>query len=240
MKFTIVRDRAPPKNLNEGDPTGDELNNDDKPPRVPTYGRPRELLRPRSREINKSLEEAEQTMWNKIYRRNDNRLKPVPILKNSHNTGRDHKSTYAHGNHGASRYQPYTRRGPRMPYEMWPQRVGDLENFDFEPKPCDTYFEIEKEWYRGVHALTRHLWQVDDQVPTRRLGKIERKKERVFVTRPQGPMRRTRHVEIDRSEIKPLPKSDDRQRLHHVRAAINKLGLKTDKCARDFASQTPS
>lgn len=225
------KDRAPPKVLADEKV---ELEYDEKPV-VPVYGRPRVIDRPHEARVKRQLGATEQAMANRIKRVNDNKLRPRPRTSPK-TTGNDHKHTYEHADHGATRYAQYTSRGPRMPYEMWPQRVGTVEDFDFEPKRYDTYVAMEKEWYDKMHALTRHLWRVEERTPTRRLERIPKKNEE-FCTRPQGPMRKTIHVEIDRSEIKPLPDANDALRMHHLWTSIDKLGIKTDKCAKDFTSQ---
>ena len=44
----------------------------------------------------------------------------------------------------------YRRHGPRMPYQMWPQKVGDMSNVITEPDRHDTYVRMEDEYYRWV------------------------------------------------------------------------------------------
>jgi len=108
----------------------------------------------------------------------------------------------------------YRREGPRMPYRMWPKRVGNLTNMNLEPDRYDTFVKMENEYYRKMHKLTRHLWKVNTpQNYNRKLSKVSKKDDKITETQVGDCSRDINQVEKDCDCQIYLGKTKDRDML---------------------------
>ena len=55
----------------------------------------------------------------------------------------------------------------------------------------------------------------------------------------QGPLRHTKQVEIDRTNIQYHPDASDYQRMQHLLTALGKLRIKEDRCANAVEQKAP-
>lgn len=196
------------------------------------YGAPRDVTRPGMRMIDNNIVKTDQKAKH-YYRIADRRYREInypPLCVAS-----DNKSVYSDGASeiSATNYRDYRRNGPRLPYQMWPQKVDDLDEIKIEPERYDTYARMENEYYRKMHKLTRHLWKVTDYIPHKKLVKKPKYRGEMNETRPQGPNRRTKHVELDLNEVQQHPDASELMRMHHLWEAMNKLKTKVVKCTKD-------
>jgi len=124
-------------------------------------------------------------------------------------------------------YEKYRRNGPRirMPYRLAAKNEKPSDS-DVEPERYDTMVRMENEYYRRSHKLARQLWRVTRPVHKRALIKKPQHCDEVCRTQAQGPLRRTKQVEIDRSQIQHHPDASDSQRMQHLMTALGKLRIK--------------
>jgi len=125
-------------------------------------------------------------------------------------------------------YEKYRRNGPRirMPYQLTEKNVHKPDPNHLEPERYDTMVRMENEYYRRSHKLARQLWKVTRPIHKKALIKRPSHQDECCKTNPQGPLRRTKQVEIDRGQIQYHPDASEFQRMQHLMDALGKLRIK--------------
>jgi len=125
-----------------------------------------------------------------------------------------------------------------MPYKIWPRKAPNFSIGDFEVDRHDTFIKMETEYYEKMAKLSRRIWNVVRPDNEKKLDKLPKIVKEVILTQPQGPMRNTKHVELDFSEVKHFPDESDAMRMKHAIKSLNKLRTKTMECTAYVEKKT--